>query len=194
MKIATILGSPRKKGNTSKVLGWVEDALKAHGYQVERIRLADYKINGCKGCWTCKKFADQSGCPQKDDAVEILGRVMDSDLVLYATPVYFWGPTAQIKAFMDRHCSLVTGFGSPQWQSLLEGKQAGLVVTCEDGIEDNVDLLMEMFKRFASYLRCNNVGELIVPFATSPDALGDPVRARAVAFADQLAVAARATT
>jgi multimeric flavodoxin WrbA len=194
MKITTILGSPRKKGNTAKVLGWVEDTLKAHGHQVDRIRLADHKINGCKGCWTCKKFADQSGCPQKDDAVEILGRVTASDLVLYATPVYFWGPSAQIKAFIDRHCSLVTGFGTPQWHSLLEGKQAGLVVTCEDGIEDNVDLLMEMYKRFANYLKCHNAGELIVPFATSPDDLGDQVRERATAFADQLSATTRTTT
>jgi len=190
MKITTVLGSPRKKGNTSKVLDWVEDGLKAHGHNVDRIRLTDYKVNGCKGCWTCKKFADQSGCPQKDDAVEILGRVMDSDVVLYATPVYFWGPTAQIKAFIDRHCSLVTGYGTPQWQSLMEGRQTGLVVTCEDGVEDNVDLLVEMFKRFANYLKCAHSGELIVPFATSPDTLGDPVRARAVAFADRLAVKA----
>jgi len=186
MKITTVLGSPRKKGNTSAVLGWVADALEERGHRVDRIRLVDYKVNGCKGCWTCKKFTDHPGCPQKDDAVEILMRVIDADLVLYGTPVYFWGPTSQIKAFIDRHCSLVTGFGSPQWQSLMEGKRIGVVVTCEEGVENNADLLLETFKRLSNYLKCTHLGALVVPFATTPEALGDPVRARAIAFADQI--------
>ncbi|MBI4964118.1 MAG: flavodoxin family protein [Desulfomonile tiedjei] len=186
MRIETVLGSPRKKGNTGKVLGWVEEALEARGHSVNRIQLVDHKINGCKGCWTCKKSKDKPGCPQKDDAVEILERLLDSDLVLYATPVYFWGPTAQIKAFVDRHCSLVTGYGTAQWQSLMAGKRIGLVVTCEDGIENNVDLLAEMFKRFADYLKCDHAGEIVIPFASKPDAMGDQARARAIAFANQL--------
>ncbi len=183
MKITTVLGSPRKRGNTGKVLGWVEEALEAQGHEVRRIHVVDYKVNGCKGCWTCKKFPDKPGCPQKDDAVGILGRLMDSDMVLYASPVYFWGPTSQIKALMDRHASLVSGFGTAQWQSLMEGKKIGLVVTCEDAEENNTELLVETFKRLADYLKCDYRDTLVVPFTTTPEAMGDEIRQRAIAFA-----------
>lgn len=186
MRIATVLGSPRKKGNTSEVLGWVEGAMETRGHRVDRIRLVDHKVNGCKGCWTCKKSLDEPGCPQKDDAVAIFRRLMDSDLVLYATPVYFWGPTAQMKAFIDRHTSLVTGYGTDRWTSLMEGKRTGVVVTCEEGIENNADLLLETFTRLSDYLKCADLGSLVIPFVSTPEALGEPARAQAIAFAEQL--------
>jgi len=185
MNVATVLGSPRKRGNTNRVLGWVEEALAAAGHRVERINVVDHKINGCKGCWTCKKSSDKPGCPQKDDAVGILGRLMNSDMVLYASPVYFWGPTAQMKAFIDRHCSLVTGYSTAQWQSLMQGRKIGLVVTCEDAEENNTEMLVQTFLKLADYLKCDYLDALVVPFATTPDAMGDEIRQRAVAFAQR---------
>lgn len=186
MRVATVLGSPRKKGNTSRVLEWTEQALTAHGHEMHRINLVDHKIKGCKGCFTCKKFPDVPGCPQKDDASEILARLMASDLILYASPIYFWGPTSQMKTFIDRHCCLVTGFGTPQWQSLMKGKRLGLLITCEDAVENNTDLFTELFRRFAEYLQCDHKGALVVPFTTTPDALGEEVMQRAADFAQQL--------
>ena len=187
MKIATVLGSPRKKGNTSKVLGWMEQALEQLGHRVDRINVVDHKVNGCKGCWTCKKSPDKPGCPQKDDAVGILYRLMDSDMVLYASPVYFWGPTAQIKALIDRHCSLVTGYATAQWQSLMEGRKIGLVVTCEDAEENNTEMLVATFKKLADYLKCEYWDTLVVPFTTTPDAMTDEIRQRAIAYANRSA-------
>ncbi|MBI5568376.1 MAG: flavodoxin family protein [Desulfomonile tiedjei] len=186
MRIATILGSPRKKGNTNRVLGWIEEAVQRQGHQVNRINLVDHKINGCKGCFTCKKFTEKPGCPQNDDAVELLNGLISSDLILYASPIYFWGPTAQMKTFVDRHCSLVTGFGTPQWRSLVTGRRIGLVVTCEDGVGDNTELLDETFRRLAGYLGCDHAGTLVAPFMTSPDAIGGHVKEQAVAFAGKL--------
>jgi multimeric flavodoxin WrbA len=183
LKTTSILGSPRKKGNTNKVLGWVEEAFQAQGHQVGRINVVDHEINGCKGCFTCKRFPDEPGCPQKDDAAEILDQLIGSDIILYASPNYMWGLTAQMKAVIDRHCSLVIGFGTPQWRSLLQGKKVGLVVTCEDAVENNSDLMMEMFGRLADYLKCDHAGALVVPFTTTPDALGEEVREQAWAFA-----------
>jgi multimeric flavodoxin WrbA len=186
MRVATVLGSPRKKGNTNRVLEWIEQALSLHGHEVQRINIADHKIKGCKGCFTCKKSFDEPGCPQRDDAVEIMGRLMSCDLVLYASPIYFWGPTGQMKTFMDRHCCLVTGFGTPQWRSLMQGRHLALVITCEDGVENNTDLTTELFKRFAWYLQCHHKGTLVIPFTTTPDALSDDVKAQASSFADTI--------
>jgi len=186
MVITSVLGSPRKKGNTNRVLTWVEEELQAKGHRINRLNVVEHKVNGCKGCETCQKSTDRPGCAQQDDAIELLDRIMESDTIIYATPVYFWGPTAQMKALIDRHCSLVTGFGTPQWQSLVEGKSTGLVVTCGDSAEDNADLVRDTFKRLADYLKCSYAGDLVVPFATTPDAFGDDVKAQAAAFAQQL--------
>lgn len=186
MKMASVLGSPRKKGNTARVLQWIEEALRMQGHEVDRVNIVDFKVNGCKGCFTCKKAADRPGCPQKDDAGEIMSRLMGVETILYGSPIYFWGPTSQMKALIDRHCCLVTGFGTPQWQSLLEGKRLGLVVTCEDAVENNVDLMEELFRRLARYLKCDHAGALVVPLATTPDRLGDDIRNKAHAFARRL--------
>ncbi|MFC1835818.1 flavodoxin family protein [Thermodesulfobacteriota bacterium] len=186
MNIETILGSPRKKGNTNQVLLWMEEALRGQGHGVNRINTVDHKVNGCKGCFTCKKSVDEPGCPQKDDVSDIVVRLISSDIVVYSTPIYFWGPTAQMKALLDRHCCIVTGFATPNWHSLMEGKRVALVVTCEDDVEENVDLTVELFNRFAHYLKCRHAGSLIIPFTTTPDALGDGVKEQAVAFAQRL--------
>jgi multimeric flavodoxin WrbA len=186
MKIASILGSPRRQGNTSRVMQWIEDALRGQSHEIDRINIVDFKVNGCKGCFTCKKVADSLGCPQKDDAMEIMSRLMTVDTILYGSPIYFWGPTSQMKALIDRHCSLVTGFGTAQWQSLLEGKRLGLLVTCEDAVENNVDLMEEFYRRLARYLKCDHAGALVIPFTTTPDRLDDRVREQAHAFASRL--------
>ena len=183
MLVTSILGSPRKKGNTNRVLGWVEEALQSEGHRAERINTVDHKINGCKGCFTCKRFTEKPGCAQEDDALRIMDRLIASDAIIYGSPIYFWGPTAQMKTLMDRHCSLVTGFGKPSWQSLLEGRRTGFVVTCEDAVENNAELIIETFERFADYLKCHNAGVLVIPHTSKPDALGDEVKERATALA-----------
>jgi len=55
MKVTTILGSPRKKGNTAKVLSWFEDEMKAQGHEIDRINMADSEVKGCLGCGSCQK-------------------------------------------------------------------------------------------------------------------------------------------
>ncbi len=187
MKLTSILGSPRKKGNTSHVLRWVEETLEAQGHVADRINVVDHKVNGCKGCFTCKKFTDRPGCPQKDDAMDIMARLMASDAILYGSPIYFWGPTAQMKTLIDRHCCLVTGFATPQWHSLVKGKTLGLVLTCEDAVENNTELMTDMFTRFVDYLQCTHAGTLIIPFTSSPGALGEKAQEQAQSFAQQFA-------
>jgi multimeric flavodoxin WrbA len=188
MKITSVLGSPRKKGNTNRVLQWVEVELQKQGHETERINISDHKVRGCKGCFTCKKSTDKPGCPQKDDVMDIFDRLMASDRILYGSPNYFWGMTSQMKTLIDRHCSLVTGYGTPQWHSLLAGKGIGLVITCEDAAENNVYLIEEMFGRFANYLKCDHLGSLVVPLASKPEAMGEEIRQRSLAFAHQIGV------
>jgi multimeric flavodoxin WrbA len=110
MNILTLQGSARKTGNTVKVLEWVEEELTVLGHTVTRIYLHGRHLNGCMGCGQCKKVPDAAGCVQKDDIPEILDHMVSSDLVIFASPLYFWGVSAQIKAVIDRTYSLYTKY------------------------------------------------------------------------------------
>jgi multimeric flavodoxin WrbA len=82
MKITTLLGSAKKKGNTSTVLGWVEGELKSLGLDVERIYLNNKSIGGCLGCAKCRENPDEIACVQQDDAISIMEQMISSDVVL----------------------------------------------------------------------------------------------------------------
>ncbi len=66
MKVTTILGSPKKDGNTAKVLGLFEEII-SQDHEVARIDIATSNIKGCLGCHACQKVPDDPGCVQKDD-------------------------------------------------------------------------------------------------------------------------------
>ncbi len=83
MKIITILGSPRTKGNTAKVLSMFEDNVGAK-HEIERINIAQYKVGGCLGCYKCKEIKDEPGCVQKDDALTIFEKMIRADAIVYA--------------------------------------------------------------------------------------------------------------
>ncbi|MDM8551633.1 flavodoxin family protein [Desulfobacterales bacterium HSG2] len=172
MKITTILGSPRKKGNTANVLGMFEERV-AQGHEVDRINITEYKVNGCLGCGACQKKSDEPGCVQKDDAVSLFGRMTEADVVIYASPLYCWSFSAQMKALIDRHFCLVKNYGTPDHKSLVDGKRTALLVTCGGPVEDNADLIQEIFNRVNLYAKCDVIGKYILPFCTTPDALGD---------------------
>jgi len=171
MKVMTVLGSPKKNGNTAKVLGLFEELI-GQDHEVERVNVAACDIKGCLGCCSCQKVPDEPGCVQKDDAVSIFERMIGSDAVIYAAPLYCWGFPSQMKALIDRSFCLATGYGTADYKSLLEGKNTALLVTCGGPIENNADLIQTMFDRINDYGQCNVIGKYVVPFCTTPDSIG----------------------
>ncbi len=186
MKVITIFGSPRKNGNTAKVLNWVEEELRAQGHEVERANINDYKINGCIECFVCQTKPNEPGCPQKDDLLSLLDRMFTADAVVYASPLFCWSWTAQLKPFIDRHFCLVADSGEQAGQSLLEGKKMALVMTAAGPMESNGDLLVKQFDGLAEYVRGDITGRLTVPFCTSPDSIGEDVKQKATQFAQSI--------
>jgi multimeric flavodoxin WrbA len=186
MKVVTIFGSPRKEGNTAKVLEWMEEAFKATKHQVDRIDVNDYNVNGCKGCYACQANPDEPACVQKDDAEKLFQRMMAADAIIYASPLYCWGFTSQIKPLIDRHLCLVTGYGGDNWKSLLEGKKSGLLVTCAGPIADNSEMIQDIYKNLMEFAKCDISTMLIVPLTTTPDKLTDETKNKAVTFAEKL--------
>jgi len=187
MKIITIQGSPRKKGNTAAVLSMFEKQAAFAGHEVERINLSDKKIQGCLGCYSCKKPSRAGkGCVQKDGANEIFDNLAKADMLVYATPLYCWCFSAQMKAFIDRHISVVMDFETDKHESTLEGKRAMLLVTCEGPVEENADLIQIVFERMCAYLKIDVAGKFIVTDCTTPDALPAEAQDAANAMAGAL--------
>jgi multimeric flavodoxin WrbA len=175
MKITTILGSPKKRGNTAAALKVFEDLVSGE-HQVERFNLADVEVKGCRGCNACKKNPDEPACIQQDDAGEILGSILSSDAVVYASPLYCWSFPAELKALLDRHYCLVTGYGTPDYRSLAAGKRAALLVTCAGPVENNADIIQTTFDRFGAFARLDVAGKYILPGCTTPDTVADAAK------------------
>jgi multimeric flavodoxin WrbA len=180
MQIATLLGSAKKKGNTSTVLGWVEEDLKSRGHDVERIYLNNKSIRGCLGCAKCRENPDEIACVQKDDAIAIMEQMISSEAVLFASPIYFWGFSAQIKTLIDRSYSLVTNYHKPGHTSLMEGKRIGLLVTGADAYEDNAEGMFTAFDRIVDFLLAKKSGALYVGECSVPSELSEEVKEKAL--------------
>lgn len=187
MNVITVFGGPRKKGNTATVLGWVEETLTSLGHQVERINLTSKKINGCISCYKCKEVPDKPGCIQKDDGPMVIDQITASDIVIYASPLYYWGFSAQMKALVDRCFCLYRGeCGTPNHTSFVEGQRQALIVTAADPFENNTELILAAFQRMLVYNKTYSAGELLVCNSTTPEELGQEVKAQAIKFAGQL--------
>lgn len=186
MNVLTLLGSAKKKGNTATVLGWVEAELQAAGHTVERIYLHNKSVNGCMGCAKCREHADKIACIQKDDAPEIMEKMIASDVVLYASPLYFWGFSTQIKALIDRGYALVTNYHQPNQTSLMKGKRVGLLATGGGAFDNNAEAMFTAFDRIVGFLMAQKAGELYVGGCTTPDKLSDDINGKAVELARSL--------
>ncbi len=100
MKIAILNGSPRV-GNTAAMANAFAEGAKEAGHEVEILHVGKMKINGCLGCGYCHgKGAGQ--CIQKDDMEKVMPAYKEADMIVYASPVYYFGATAQLMAAMQR--------------------------------------------------------------------------------------------
>ena len=100
MKITVLNGSPRKQNTTAMVEAFAEGA-KAAGHEVEVIQVGKMKINGCLACEYCHgKGAGQ--CIQKDDMEKVMPAYKDCDMIVFASPIYYFDVTAQLSAAIQR--------------------------------------------------------------------------------------------
>lgn len=104
MKVVALNGSPRKKWNTAQLLDAALIQAQQEGHETEVIHLYDYKYSGCRSCFACKKINSlkPAKCIIQDDATQLLEKVLQSDVVLFGSPIYFSSMTAQMQAFMER--------------------------------------------------------------------------------------------
>lgn len=99
MEVLVFLGSPRKKGNSEILTEALLEGVRQEGGVPEIIRLCDLKISPCISCGGCDK---EGKCVVEDDMTPLYDKVIATDKIILASPIYFYGITAQAKAFIDR--------------------------------------------------------------------------------------------
>lgn len=99
MNVLIFLGSPRKNGNTEILIQNVIKGVEQAGGNCELVRLYDHEIHPCIGCGGCEK---EGICVIKDEMQDMYPKIAAADRIIIASPIYFYGVTAQAKAFIDR--------------------------------------------------------------------------------------------
>lgn len=135
--ILVISASPRKGGNSDLLCDQLIKGVQTAGHQVEKIFLRDKKINYCTGCGTC--FNGEKPCPQKDDMTEVLEKMVTADVIVMATPVYFYTMNGQMKTLIDRTCARYTE---------ITNKEFYFIMTAADSGKSAMERTLEEFRGF----------------------------------------------
>jgi len=145
MKIAVFNGSPRKENTSAMVDAFCEGA-KAAGHDVEVYHVGKMKIAGCLGCEYCHGKG-QGKCVQKDDLEKIMPAYLEADMIVFATPVYYFGMTAQMESAIQR----VYCIGKPQ-----KAKKAALLLS--SGSPGVYDSAIAQYKGYMAYAGIQDAG------------------------------------
>ena len=98
-KVLILSSSPRKGGNSETLAAAFAKGAQEAGHQVETVYLREKQVGFCKGCLSCLNLGH---CVIKDDAVEIAAKMHDADVLVFATPVYYYCVSGQLKTMLDR--------------------------------------------------------------------------------------------
>ena len=140
-KVLVLSSSPRKGGNSDLLCDQFVAGAKEAGHQAEKISLREKKVACCTGCGTC--LNGKKACPQRDDMGELLEKMIASDVIVMATPVYFYAMCGQMKTFIDRVCARYTE---------IENKEFYFIATAADSNKSAIDTTLQEFRAFTSCL------------------------------------------
>ncbi len=151
MKIQAFIGSPRKNGNTDTLVSETLRGSETSGHTWDKIYLYDYKISPCIDCRKCKK--GDLICVVKDGMQEIYPKIDDSDLIIFGTPNYWYGPSAKMKLLIDRLRPYAAN-------KKLKGKKALLITPAAEGPSACTPII-EMFRMSFKFLEMKFVGKVL---------------------------------
>ncbi len=154
------------------LIGKMAEGAVSKGAQVDTLYLGKLNIRECDGCHVCWKGKP---CPKHDDMLETYAKIIESDAIIFGTPVYWYGPTALMKAFIDRFVY----FNCPENRAKIRGKSAALVIPFEEENPETARPVVEFFEKSLKYLEINLVGAIIAGGASDKgDVLKKPDRLR----------------
>lgn len=140
-RILILAGSPRKNGNSASLCRAFARGAEESGHQVEMIFLNEKKIGFCQACYHCQKH--NGVCILKDDMAEILAKMNAADVLVMASPVYFYSVSAQMKALIDRTVA--------QWLTI-KNKEFYYIMTSAEDSDTVMDCTLECLRGLATCL------------------------------------------
>ena len=152
--IVVLNGSPRRRGNTAALVREFTRGAEEAGHTVTEFFLDGMEIHGCKGCFGGRS-SRECPCVQLDDMVKIYPAVKDSDVVVLASPLYYWNMSGQLRTAVDRLFALEEGDGN-----LLRGcgRASCLLMAAEgNGFED----VRAYYDHLMEHLRWKNLGHVL---------------------------------
>ncbi len=135
--ILILSGSPRKNGNSDILCDEFAKGAREAGHNVEKLRVAEKNIGYCRACYACR---DTGVCAIKDDMAELLQKIIDCDVLVMASPVYFYSIDAQLKAVIDRTVA--------RWTEV-KNKKLYYIVTAADGETEAAETTLACFRGYA---------------------------------------------
>lgn len=152
-KIVILNGSPRRNGNTSALVKAFTQGAESAGNTVTEFFLDSMEIHGCRGCFGGHS-SQECPCVQKDDMSQIYPAVKESDVVVLATPLYYWNMSGQIRTAIDRLFALEEGDGN-----LLRGhERASALLMAAEG--NGFDDVLLYYNHLVEHLRWKNLGHV----------------------------------
>lgn len=134
--VLIISASPRKHGNSDILCDRFMQGAQESGHKTEKIFLAEKNIGYCRGCGVCNTAHK---CVQKDDMAEILDKMINADIIVLATPVYFYTMDGQMKTFIDRTVPRYTE---------ISNKDFYYIMTAADSDKASLERTVESFRGF----------------------------------------------
>lgn len=159
-KVLVLSASPRKGGNSDLLCDQFMLGAEKAGNQAEKIFLKDKEINYCVACDTCQ--GNGGNCAQDDDMAEVLDKMAASDVIVMATPVYFYTMNGQLKTLIDRTYSRYTA---------ISNKDMYFIATAANPRKEAMERTIEGFRGFTSCISGANEKGII--YGTGAWNIGD---------------------
>lgn len=153
--ILILTGSPRKGGNSDKLADAFMAGAQQAGHTTVKYAAADKEIKGCLDCKTC--FSKGTACSIPDDFNKLAPLVEAADMIVFATPMYWFSFPAQLKAAIDKFYAFLIG------KKKLKVSACALLVCGGDTDETYYEGLVTSYKRLARFLGWQDAGTILVP-------------------------------
>ncbi len=158
MKVTVITGSPHKKGTSNLLAEKFIEGAKEAGHEVSRFDAAFENVKPCMACEYCSSHEGE--CVHNDSMNTLSKKLLETDLIVFVTPLYYFGMSAQIKAVIDRFHAI---------NAKIAGKKKTMLLATSYGANDwTMEALEKMYESILRYLGWQDTGKLF--------AIGCPVR------------------
>lgn len=145
------MGSPNKNGSTSLLAEEFTRGAREAGHNVERINAAHADVHPCTGCIHC---GYEGPCVQKDGVDAIRAKILSADMIVFATPLYYYGMSAQLKALLDRFCAFNSSIQKKRMRS-------ALISVAWNSDDWTFEALMAHYQTLTRYLNLTDMGTVL---------------------------------